>query len=88
MQVHVDFGNTLIKEESIIMFDKLLQLMGLLFTPYFVGLLVVCGIILSFVYPIIIADSKYPVEYKIGKYAGYIYISGSLVIYIIVMLFS
>ena len=64
------------------------QVLKLLFTPYFVGLTVCCGMILSFVYPKILADDRFPVEYKIGKYAGYLYIGGSLLMWFITALFT
>jgi hypothetical protein len=70
------------------MIEALIRFLELLFTPYFVGLTIVCGIFLSFVYPVILADNRFPVEYKIGKYAGYLYIGGSLVMYFITMFFG
>lgn len=70
------------------MMKTLISFLELVFTPYFVGLLIVCGIFLSYVYPVIIADNRFPVEYKIGKLTGYLYIGGSLAMYIITMLFG
>jgi hypothetical protein len=68
------------------MMERLISFLELVFTPYFVGLLIVCGIFLSYIYPVVIADNRFPIEYKIGKYAGYLYIGGSLIMYIITML--
>ncbi|HBG76076.1 hypothetical protein QBE55_11275 [Eubacteriales bacterium mix99] len=66
----------------------LLHFLKLWSTSYFVGLAVICGLILSFVYPHLLKDDRYPVEYKIGKYVGYFYIGGGLVLLLISTLFS
>jgi hypothetical protein len=66
----------------------LLYFLKLWSTSYFVGLAVICGLILSFVYPHLLKDDRYPVEYKIGKYVGYFYIGGGLVLLLISTLFS
>jgi hypothetical protein len=62
--------------------------MHLVFTPYFVGLTIFCGIWLSFVYPNMAADSRFPIEYRIGKISGYFYMGGSIALYIIGTLFG
>ncbi len=67
---------------------QLIHLIALIFTPYFVGLLLICGLFLSFVFPRIIADSKYPIEYRIGKWAGYIFILGGIGFYLIALLYE
>ena len=66
----------------------LLRFLKLWFTSYFVGLAVICGLILSFVYPHMLKDDRYPMEVKIGKYVGYFYIGGGLVLLLISTLFS
>ncbi|HCS75477.1 MAG TPA: hypothetical protein DIW17_16585 [Clostridiales bacterium] len=72
------------------MFENLLQFMKLIFSSYFVGLTVFCGLILSFLYPYIIDKEKaeFKKEYKIGRIAGYVYIGGSLAAFFIVKLFG
>ncbi len=66
----------------------LLHFLKLWSTSYFVGLVVICGLVLSFVYPHMLQDDRYPVEYKIGKYVGYFYIGGGLALLLISTLFS
>lgn len=68
------------------MFD-IIKILRLIFTPYLVGLMILCGVFLSFVFPSLIADNEFKTEYKIGKYAGYLYMGGSVFMYIIVKLF-
>ncbi|HOB19947.1 MAG TPA: hypothetical protein PK830_10140 [Candidatus Atribacteria bacterium] len=67
---------------------SMMRLISFIFTPYFVGLLLICGLILSYVYPKLIAQSKYPVEYRIGKWVGYIFILGGISFFIIAELFG
>ena len=54
---------------------------------WFVLLLVVSGFVLVFIFPSI-AGSRYPVEYKIGKAIGYLFLFGGPTAYILLMIFS
>ena len=68
------------------MLEVILRIIRMVFTQYLVGLLIICGVVLSLIFPAIIEDSKFPVEYKLGKYAGYAYMSLGVLMFIIVML--
>ena len=72
------------------MIQNVLQLLKLIFTAYFVGLVIICGFILSFLYPFLIdqAETEFKKEYKVGRIVGYLYIAGSLVVFLIVKLFG
>ena len=72
------------------MIDSLFRILKMIFSSYFVGLTMICGIILSFYYPILVckSETEFKKEYKIGKIIGYIYISGSLAVFIVVKLFE
>ena len=72
------------------MIEMLLRIMKLIFSTYFVGLAIICGLILSFVYPYLIdkEDTEFKKEYKIGRIVGYVYIGGSLAALFIVKLFG
>jgi fucose permease len=70
------------------MIKRFFYYISIIFTPYFVGLLLICGLFLSIIYPRVIAHSKYPLEYTIGKWVGYVFIVGGIGAYILVMLFG
>jgi multisubunit Na+/H+ antiporter MnhE subunit len=72
------------------MLEYLLQFMKMVFSAYFVSLTVLCGLILSFIYPYLInkEESEFKKEYKIGKIVGYVYISVSIGAFFIVKLFG
>ncbi|HHY82811.1 MAG TPA: hypothetical protein GX505_09060 [Clostridiales bacterium] len=70
------------------MLKVIIALMKMIFSLYFVGLTVICGLFLSFVYPMLISDPEFKTEYKIGRIAGYIYIAGSIFFLIITKLFG
>ncbi len=70
------------------MLDTLIRILKLIFTPYLVGLSILCGIFLSVLFPSLIGDNEFKKEYKIGKITGYLYMGGSLIMYILVKLFS
>lgn len=58
-------------------------LIRMIFTVYLLLLLVFCGLVLSFAYPAMISKKHFPLEYKIGKYGGYLYIGGAFAMWII-----
>lgn len=69
------------------MLHSVLNVLSNIFTIGFVGLLVFCGLILVFVFPRMI-NTKFPLEYKIGKLVGYLYLIGGPTVYIILILFK
>jgi predicted DNA-binding transcriptional regulator AlpA len=58
----------------------------MIFTEYLLLLLVICGLILSFIYPAMISQKQFPLEYKIGKFGGYLYIGGAFLMWIVTSL--
>lgn len=68
--------------------DTAITILSAIFSSYFVILTVVCGLFLSFVYPYVLIDSEFKMEYKIGKIIGYVYIGGSLLFFFIIKLFG
>ena len=72
------------------MIDSFFLILKMIFSSYFVGLYIFCGIIISFVYPFLIhnSDTEFKKEYKIGRVIGYLYVSGSLAVFIAVKLFG
>lgn len=56
------------------MSDTIIYYIRLIFTNYLIGIIFVSGLILSFFITSSIPASKYPIENKIAKYGGIIYI--------------
>ncbi|HHU49022.1 MAG: CLC_0170 family protein [Caldicoprobacterales bacterium] len=72
------------------MFGKIVNMLGNVFSSYFVGLTIFCSFFLSYVYPYILIDSEseFKKEYRIGKYVGYLYAGASLIGFITAKLFG
>lgn len=64
----------------------LARIVSMIFTHYLIALLLICGIITGFLYPMMISGQHYPKEYKIGKYVGYGYIGLGIVMFFITMI--
>ncbi len=59
------------------------DMIRLIFTQYMLFIIIFCGVIISFVYPLLLKGRPILLEYKIGKYAGYAYIAFGLSMYVV-----
>ncbi|MGI6538675.1 MAG: CLC_0170 family protein [Caldicoprobacterales bacterium] len=72
------------------MIHQLLTALKTIFSSYFIILCIICGAILSFLYPYQVYSTEmiFKKEYKIGTFIGYIYIFLSIVIFFILKIFG
>ncbi len=64
------------------MLQKISIFVRLVFTDYLLAILVVSGLILGFFYSKQVPKDKFPLEYKISRFGGFLYIFLGLALFI------
>jgi len=65
------------------MLQKISIYIKLVFTDYLLTILIIAGLILAFFYSRQVPKDKFPLEYKISRFGGFLYIFLGLALFIL-----
>jgi len=88
LKIGAVLGNTINMKTKKELSMNIFKLFKMIFTYYLAALFIICGIVNGIIYPMILSDKKYPIEYRIGKYAGYAYLSFGVLILLVYLILN